>query len=329
MNIVINLLFIVIGFIVLIKAANYFVDSAIKIAEISNIPKLIIGATIVSLATTLPELFVSTNATIAGKNDMAIGNALGSVIFNTGVILSLAAIFMAGKVDRKNVFEKAILLLISLVAFTYFASDYVVIWYEGAFLFLLVLVYVYLNLRAVKKQNESMIMNEVKDDNRKLLLVHAMILIFGAVGIFIGSRILVNNATDIAETLGLSEQVIGLTILAIGTSLPELTTTLTAIVKKQQSLSVGNVLGANILNMTMIMGLCSLISRNGLKIDFETLWPFQRDIPQTLAIDLPIGFLIILLFVIPIIITGQLKKWQGIVGIIIYLTYLSYLLINI
>lgn len=318
------------GLILMVKAADYFVESAVKIAELSGIPKLIVGATLVSLATTLPELFVSTTAIFEGKTEMAIGNALGSVIFNTAVILSLAAIFMAGKVDKKNILEKSFILLLSLSTLIIFSIDLKITLIESIIQIVFVILYTYLNIRAARLQKEVKD-EEVVSNKGKQYIINFLILIISAVGIKYGAQFLVEGAIIVADELLVSESIIGLTILAIGTSLPELATTITAIVKKQQSLSVGNILGANILNITLIMGTAGIIANSkfneALTIVPSKLIPFQN-IPQTLYLDLPIAFIVILLFVLPIAITGRIKKWQGIVGLSLYLCYICYLIIN-
>jgi len=316
------ILFLILGLIILIKSADYFVDAAVKIAEISGIPKMIIGATIVSLATTLPEFFTSMSALFSGSSeasDMAIGNALGSVIFNTSVILSIAAIYMSGKVEKKNILEKAIILGIALSTLWYFASDGVIYWYEGAIQLFFVVVYTIINVLSAKRHKERN-KNEVVEiaNKNKVLAIKFVILLVSAIGIYLGSQILVTNSVKIAEMTNVSGRIISLTIMAIGTSLPELTTTITSVLKKEQSLSIGNVLGANILNVTMVLGSCGIFASKGLTVKNETLF-----------MELPVAFGIIALFVIPIMITGKIKKWQGMIGLVTYLIYITYLITSI
>lgn len=319
MEIFLIIVWLVVGLVLLIKSADFFVNAAVKIAEISGIPKMIIGATIVSLATTLPEFFTSMSALFSNSSeasDMAVGNAIGSVIFNTAIILSLAAIFMSGKVDRKNIIEKAVILGIALLTLWIFALDGVVTWYEGAIQLTFVLIYTLINIHSTKKQQEYN--RKVVDDKAKVLIINFIILVISAVGIFFGARLLVDNSVKIAEMTGVSGRVISITIMAIGTSLPELTTTITSIIKKEQSLSIGNVLGANILNVTLVLGSCGVFAKNGLIVGKATKF-----------IDLPLGFGIIALFIIPIILNGKIKRWQGFIGIVTYLAYMTYLLATI
>jgi cation:H+ antiporter len=320
---------IIAGIILMIKSADIFVDSAVKIAEMSGIPKIIIGATIVSLATTLPELFVSSTAILNGQNEMAIGNALGSILFNTAVILSIASIFMGGKVERDKIIEKSLILIPGLFVFTLFGWDLVVNTTEGIILLCFVVVYTYTNFKSAKNHRSNEI-NERQAVKKSDYLKHFIIIIISAIGIRYGAEFLINGAQKIAELSGASKQVIALTVVAMGTSLPELATTIAAIVKKEQSLSVGNILGANILNITFVLGLGGILAKNpGLIIDKRPLLGFIGAVPQTLFVDLPFVYLIILLFVIPIFIKGRLYKWQGYVGLSLYACYLTYLFMNI
>ncbi len=310
-----------IGLVILIESANFFVDSAVKISEISGIPKLIIGATIVSLATTLPEFFTSMSALFSGSseaNDMAVGNAFGSIIFNTSVILSIAAIFMPGDVERKNISEKIIVLYITLFSLYLFSSDRKVVWFEGLVLLLFVIIYTILNVMSVKNQKDEPKKLTALENKQKIIVLNLFILIISATGIYLGSKLLVNNSVSIAKIANVEGRIISLTIMAIGTSLPELTTTITSVIKKEQSLSIGNVFGANVLNVTLVLGSCGLFASSGLAFGNNALF-----------IDLPLIFSVIALFAVPIIIFGKIKKWQGIFGLLTYLIYITYLLVNI
>jgi cation:H+ antiporter len=317
------------GIILMIKSADIFVDSAVKIAEMSGIPKMIIGATVVSLATTLPELFVSSTAILDGQNELAIGNALGSILFNTALILSIASIFMNGRVEREKIIEKSIILIPGLVVFTLFSWDLVVNTTEGIILLCFVVVYTYSNIKSVKK-HRSQTLDVKQNHNKRDYLKHFIIIVISAIGIRYGAQFLIDGAKQVAELSGASKQVIALTVVAMGTSLPELATTLAAIVKKEQSLSVGNILGANILNITLVLGLGGILAHGpGLVIDKRPLLGFVGNVPQTMFVDLPFVYLIILLFIVPVMIKGRLYKWQGFVGLSLYALYITYLFMNI
>jgi len=327
----IGILFIA-GIYLLMKSSDIFVDAAVKIAEVSGIPKIIFGATVVSLVTTLPELFVSITALLDGQNEMAIGNAIGSITFNTAVILSGAALFMSGRIERKGIIEKALIFFPAFFLLILFAWDLKINRIEGSILLLMMVVFLVSN--GLSARNQMKLMNGEQAERAevegrvKFYIIQSLIIVFGAIGIRYGASFLVNGAVEVAVRSGLSAQVIGLTILAVGTSLPELATTISAIIKKEQSLSVGNILGANILNITLILGLSAVVSSGGLVINVQEVWGFAGEIPQTLFIDIPFAILISALFFIPIIKNRKLSKWQGIAGLGLYLIYFIYLLMN-
>lgn len=313
MNIILSILYLILGLIVLIKSATYLFDSVVFIAEKSRVPKIIIGATLVSLITTTPELFVSISATIKGENQIAIANSIGSVIFNTGIILSLAAIFMSGKIDKVNIFEKSAILALSLITLTLFSRDNYIVWYEGTIQFILIIIYAYLNTISINKQN-SLIKQNKHYKKQKNIYAQLLIFMLSASIIFLGTMIIIMSSARIISQIRPSDLVISF-IYIISSSLPELIITIIAIIKKQQSLAIGIVLGANILNLTFICGFSGIISQIGLRIS------------QTLYTDLLIAYLLFFIFILPMYFAGKIKKWQGYLGISIYLLYLIYLLI--
>ncbi len=321
MNFLTILLFIV-GIILIVKGGDFFVDAASWIAEVSGIPKLIIGATIVSVATTLPELLVSILAAVKGQVDMAAGNAIGSVTANTGLIMALSLIFMPAVIKRKEFIGKSVF-LISATALTMISGFLggVNIWFSIALLlifagflaeniFLAKKGEVPVPLDAEKGESVENSAKTVQKDARTIIL-NILKFVFGVAGIVFGADFLVDSATDIALWLGVSERIIGVTIVAIGTSLPELVTTLTAIIKKQSDLSVGNILGANILDVTLIMPLCSIISKKTLEVSEA----FK-------IIDTPACLLVGLIAVVPMLISSKFKRWQGVTLLSVYIAYL-------
>ena len=320
----ITILLFVVGIIFIVKGGDFFVDAASWIAEVSGIPKLIIGATIVSVATTLPELLVSIFAAINGQVDMAVGNAVGSVTANTGLIMALSILFMPSIIKRKDFIGKSIY-LIGATALILIAglTGGVNIWFS---IVLLIIFAVFLveNVMLAKKQDK---LNALIDENgelskedstativkkdKKTIIINILKFVLGVAGIVFGADFLVDSATEIAKWIGVSERIIGVTIVAVGTSLPELVTTITAIVKKQSDLSVGNVLGANILDMTMIMPLCSVVSGATLPISFSST-----------VIDVSACLLVGLIAVVPMLISSKFSRWQGGALLAVYVGYL-------
>lgn len=296
------------GIILIVKGGDWFVDAASWIAEVSGIPKLIVGATIVSLATTLPELLVSVMAATQGKVDMAVGNAVGSVTANLGLIMAVSIICMPVKIYRGDYLLKSVLML---------AASAVLVWGcrggVGLALSLPLLgifaVFTYENIRGA---NRSMRcggdLGPLREHPRKRAVFFQCIKFsLGAAAVVLGADLLVDSASALARLAGVSERIIGVTIVAVGTSLPELVTTVTAIVKKQSALSVGNILGANILDLTMILPLSALISGQTLPVSAASA-----------RIDLPACLLVGAIAVIPAMLTARFRRWQGLALLAVY-----------
>ena len=263
MPIALILLLLGVGLVLIIKGGDYFVDGASWLAEVSGIPKFIVGATIVSVATTLPEIVVSL---ISAKSspDMAIGNAVGSVVFNAGVIMAIALIAQPFIIKRKDYAFKGILLTVVMGLLFGFSllgmnSNKISLSTNGLFgyvgstvLLVLFIVFIVENVVSAKK-NASEAQDEEKPvATKKSITINLLKLILGAGAIAGGAILLKDNAVKLAIELGLSEALIGVTILAIGTSLPELVTMIIAVKKGQASLSIGNIIGANTIDLAII-----------------------------------------------------------------------------
>lgn len=299
----------VLGIVLTVKGGDLFVDAASWIAEVSGIPKFIIGATIVSLATTMPELLVSLLAAVQGKADMAIGNAVGSVTANTGLIMALALVCMPVTFARKTVWRKAALLLGAMAAL-WVASLSGQFGWEGIVLLLMIFALaLWENLRGMRRENEA---TEKVQATRRDKVENVLKFLLGAAAIVGGSQLLVNAGSDLALWLGVPERVIAVTLVAVGTSLPELVTTLTAIAKKQDSLSVGNVIGANIIDLTLILPLCALISGGTLAVS-----------AQSLAVDFPACMVTLLVGLVPLLLRQKGARVQGIAMLALYAGYLT------
>ena len=308
------LLFLV-GLGLIIKGGDFFVDAASWMAEVSGVPKLIVGATVVSIATTLPELLVSMMASARGSVGISVGNAVGSVTANLGLIMALSLIFMPAVIRKKDyAFKFAMLTAAILVLFGFsFGGELKIV---GAIL-LLIMFCVSMGenvLHALKAaKSESAAERPAKD--KKTVTVNIVKFVLGAAGIVGGAELMVNNATTLARLLGISEAIIGATIVAIGTSLPELVTTLTAIAKKESSLSIGNIIGANIIDLTVILPLCAVISGKNLPMDV-----------QNVKLDMPFCLGLVLIGVIPPLFSGKLKRAQGFIMLGVYILYIALML---
>ncbi len=312
------------GLVMVIKGGDVFVDGATSIAKALNIPTFIIGATIVSLATTLPETLVSSFAVAEGKVDMSIGNAIGSVTANTALIMAVAMLAMNITAKRREYAFQIITLIVSTLVLLVFSLSGKLSVVGCVVLACILVAFMTYNVISGRKQSKELKdlahEDDKKEDNsadKKLLLYNIFLFIVGAAGMAGGSRFMVNYGSLIASSFGVSEGIIGLTIVAIGTSLPELVTTITAIVKKESSLSIGNVVGANIIDITLILPFCSLISGQLLPISTSSLY-----------IDFPVCILVTLIATVPILIRQKASKIQGGVLLTVYLGYLTVLILN-
>lgn len=308
MEIVTSLLLFAIGVVLVVKGGDWFVDAASWIAKAANIPSFIIGATIVSLATTLPEMIVSVMASMEGKNEMAVGNAVGSVTANTGLIMALAFIFMTVITPRKKYAKQCSLLLVVLSVLWLGSRTGTLQSWASIVLIILFVVSMVLNVREAKNEPNE---NERIKPEKKEIWKKIGLFVVGATGIVVGSNCLITGGSDIATAFGVPERVIAVTMVAIGTSLPELVTTITAIKKKESSLSVGNIVGANIIDLALILPLCTAVSSQGFAIS-----------QQSLMIDFPFCFIVSAIAIVPLLFKQRAYKVQGIVMLAVYIGYL-------
>lgn len=323
MDIVVYLLF-ALGLILIIKGGDWFVDSAVWIAEVTGIPSIIIGATIVSIATTLPELIVSVTANLQGSSEMAIGNAVGSIICNIGLISSLGFIALRTVIKKKLFIKKSMIMIGALVVFTAFAWDLTFNHMEALVVLLFIVLFLYYNIKGSKESVEEYTFDK-STLSGQMIAKNTVMFVAGAAGIILGATLLVDNGQIIAKQLGVPEAIISLTLIALGTSLPELTTMISSIRKKNHDIGLGNIIGANILNVALILTTSSLISSDGLpiqKYDFNLFGKAFVDFPNTLMIDVPFALVLMVLFSIPTFFKGETRKWQGFAMLCTYVFYL-------
>ena len=307
------LLFIV-GLLCLIKGGDWFVDGATGIARRFHVPELLIGATVVSIGTTLPEVMVSTTSALTGHGEIAYGNAIGSVICNAALIAAITIAVRPGKVDPKS--------LRTPVAFFFVAAAFYagVAYTTGSFtrpvgliLLAMFVAYIVCNVLAMKNAPAS---EEEEQAEEGSFSKELGLLATGAVLIAVGADLLVDNGTLIAQALGVPESVIALTFVALGTSLPELVTAITSLAKGHGALSLGNVIGANVFNLVLVSGVSAVVA------------PFT--IPQnsmlfghnaSLVLEFPVMFAVMLLLTVPALIKGRLSRPQGIALLCIYAAF--------
>lgn len=308
MNIGLAVVLFMIGIVLVMKGGDIFVDAASWIAKAAGIPSFIIGATIVSIATTMPELIVSVIAAVEGKNDMAIGNAVGSVIANTGLILAISLIFMSIAIVRKEYLLQCVILAGCAAILWVGSLNGTLAPWASAVLFVIFVGFMVLNVLRAKKQVSE---TEKTKVTKKEVIKNIVMFILGAAGIVVGSRFLVNGGSEIATFFRVPERIIAVTLVAIGTSLPELVTTISAIRKKESSLSIGNIIGANIIDLSMILPICSAVSGGTLPIEGKSL-----------SVDLPACLIIIGIALIPLLLRQKSSKLQGLAVLASYAVYL-------
>jgi len=321
-------LFFIVGLIIMIKGGDWFVESAVWIARVTGVPNILIGATIVSIATTLPELLVSSIATYQHYYDVAIGNVVGSLICNIGLILGLTTLISPIKVDRFKFSIKGFFMIFIAILLFFLSGDKIITPKEGNLLFLLFLIYIIMNIwefRGIEKKGGKKL--SLADLDSRSIRINIIKFILGALFIIIGAKLVVDNGVSIAELIGIPEQVISVTLIALGTSLPELTTAISSILKGQKEISVGNILGANILDMLMVLGVSSKLGEYGIVINYQNIMIGATiyNVPQTLYLDMPVSLLIMLILVIGGSLKGRISRSIGLSILAIYIVYIGVL----
>lgn len=309
------LLFIV-GLLCLIKGGDWFVDGSVGIARKFRLPELLIGATVVSIGTTLPEVMVSTASALSGHGEIAYGNAIGSVICNTALISAITIAVRPGPVDKSSLRTPA--LFFFAAAAIYAITAYTTGYFTRSIGILLLgffLVYMVLSVFQMKKMPSSNIRSET-DEPEKPLYYNFLLLITGAALIALGANLLVENGTLIAQAMGVPESVIALTFVALGTSLPELVTAITSLAKGHGALSLGNIIGANLFNLVLVSGVSIALAPFHIP---ESAKLFGMN--ASLVLELPVMFLVMLILTLPALLHGKLVRFQGIVLLGIYAAF--------
>ena len=306
------LLFIV-GLLFLIKGGDWFVDGASSLARRFHLPELLIGATVVSIGTTLPEVMVSTTSALSGQ--IAYGNAIGSVICNAALIAAITIAVRPGRVDPKTL--KTPVAFFFAAAAIYCIAAYVFGRFTRVMGIIMLATFVaYMAVNVLQMKNTPAGEQEASEEEEMPLAKTLILLVLGAVLIAAGANLLVDNGTLIAQALGVPESVIALTFVALGTSLPELVTAVTSLVKGHSDLSLGNIVGANVFNLVLVSGMSI------------TLAPFT--IPQSatlfginssLVLDLPVMLAVMLILTVPALVKGKLHRAQGILLLAIYAAF--------
>jgi cation:H+ antiporter len=329
------------GLFFIIRGGDVLVRAALHLNRVTGINHVIIGATFVSVATTLPEVFVSMFAVAAGNHGIAVGNAIGAMIANVGLVMAITLAFTkrdaGGGVKRGDILYKTLFLLLCTVTVFLFAMNLNISWYEGIVLLAGFALFLIFNARETVKcekevggimtrparhieRNEAQRWSEDIPHAKNPWLKILLGFIAGQIMLIIGAFTLVENGERLAHLFGISETVVGFTAIALGTSLPELTTAVTSIRRKCGGLGVGNVIGANVINCTLLMGVCGLIGGVG-----GGALPVSR---STVFVAVPVLLAMTLIAVLPLLIRGRSSRWQGVALIGSYIAYVTYLVLT-
>ena len=313
------ILLFILGLVLLIIGGDKFVDGATGIAHRFHVPELLIGATVVSIGTTLPEVMVSATSALSGHGEIAYGNAIGSIICNTALIAAITIAVRPAPVERASLalpvtffFASALYYVYNAYAFHAFSRT------SGLVLLCIFLLYMILTvLRALRTAPD--LQTETASGSDSPLWKDILALVAGAVLIAWGANLLVDNGTLIAQSLGVPESVIALTFVALGTSLPELVTAITSLLKGHGALSLGNIVGANLFNLVLVSGVS------------VTLSPFELPAGKlllghnaSLVVDIPVMFAVMALMTLPALIRGKLSRWQGVALLAIYAGFCTF-----
>lgn len=269
MEILINIIGIIIGFVLLIKGADFLVDGASAIATKFGIPKIIVGLTVVAIGTSMPELMVSANAALSGFADLSIGNVLGSNIANLLLILGICAIIHELPFKKTTaMIENPFMLVVTIILLVMANNDHehIISRFEGVILLTMTILYIVYNIVMAKKTNTK----DEESGNEISILKAIILIIIGIAALKFGGDFVVDNATALAKAIGISEKLISLTIVSIATSLPELVTSLTATRKGSVDIAIGNIIGSNIFNIILILGVSSMITPIHFAVSYNT-----------------------------------------------------------
>ncbi len=307
-----NLLFVALGLILLIAGGNWLLKSAVALSLRLNIPKIVIGMTIVSFATSAPELIVSIKAALNGFPDLALGNVVGSNIANLGLVL--AVILLLGSIEVRKSFyttDWPMMMVASLIFFGFIFFDGKLVAYEGA----IMVVGLFFFLVYLLKFQKTAVVEEAHEDDIPLPLYKAMSFLgIGGAALWGGSELLVSGAVGLANNYGVSERIIGITVVSVGTSIPELAASIIAIIKKEKAISLGNLIGSNIFNIMAVLGITSLIT------PIEVM--DQRLLSNDIFWMLGISFLI---FPLVFFLKGLRLEWRdGTVLVVVYAAFLYF-----
>lgn len=305
-----QILLLILGIVVVLKSADWLTNGAVGLATKLGIPQIVIGLTIVAIGTSMPEFFVSIVSAIKGTPDLAVGNIVGSNIFNVLLIVGVAAIVAPITIQRTTVRRDIPIAIVTSVMLAIMMFDDIMSRLDALILFIAFIAFIWITLRDSKKvSHQSSSSNETIGAKKSVFLI-----VIGLVGLVLGSNVFVDNASSLAHAWGISDAVIGLTIVAGGTSLPELATSAVAAKKGDSGIAIGNVLGSNVFNILMILGLTGLIS--------------PMHIQNITYVDMAVMVISMILFWLFSFTKLRVDRWEGCVLIACFLGYIAWLVSN-
>ena len=306
-SIIIQVILLIVGFVLLIKGADFFVDGSSNVASILKIPTLIVGLTIVAFGTSAPEAAVSITSSLSGSNALALSNVIGSNLFNMMLIIGLCALLKELKIDEKVLkLDLPFLVILTGILTAFILLGWKISRIEGIILIILIIGYVSYLVYNARKSKESLTV-----EKPKLSLLRSIIyIVCGVAGIIIGADLVVDSASYIALAFGMSETLVGLTIVAMGTSLPELVTSLAALKKDENQLIIGNVIGSNIFNISLVLGASSAIS--------------PISINHNMLLDIMLMFGVTILFFIFGKTHNKYDKKEGFILVALFIAYMAF-----
>lgn len=308
------ILLLIVGMVLLIKGADFFVEGASAVAKAMKIPSLVIGLTLVSLGTSMPEFSVSLQSSIKGLNDLSFGNVIGSNIFNVFVVIGLSAIFapmVISKMMQKYDIPILLGVYLLLMLFAFLITPNIIEVWEAAILFSITIIYtVFLILRSRDEMKNA----PVEEGKKRKWWLNLIFIVLGIAGIIFGGDLVVDNASVLAKKLGMSDMLIGLTIVAVGTSLPELVTSVVAAKKGEKDIAIGNAIGSCLFNIVLILGFCSIIT--------------PAVVENSSIVDVIVMLVSIVLVFLFTLRDKEVNRWQGVAMLIVYVFYLAFIILR-
>ena len=308
-----DFVYIILGLILLIVGGNWLLKAAVGLSLRLNIPKIVIGMTVVSFATSAPELIVSVKSALDGFPDLALGNVVGSNIANLALVLGITVTL--SKIDIEKSFYKTdwpVMMIASGLLYMFLINDSIIEFYEGVILFSFLIVFL---IYLLKFQKNAVVDEMPEDDEQLPLYKIVLFVIIGGVGLWGGSELLIEGAVSLATDFGVSERVIGVTVVSIGTSIPELAASIIAVLKKEKAISIGNLIGSNVFNILAVLGITSMITPIELKdaelLNYDIFWMLGISFlilplvffPKKLRLDWKDGFILLVLYAVFLITT--------------------------